>query len=155
MQKPGRASGAPWRAPPGPLPPSLGGPAKLKFALFFRPYVSPLPSEQIPRRLVEAEPDVARVDLTPEDQFLLLGSDGVFESLEDQEACDIVLTLTGASHGRLAGLARLPAVQLHPLEASSAAGGGGRVSPNVGALGDEAGGPPPGAELAFAACYCR
>lgn len=58
------------------------------------------PDFKVPRRLVEAEPDVARVDLRPgSDQFLLLATDGVFDVLSDQEASDIVLGLTAS--GRL------------------------------------------------------
>ncbi|KAL4420335.1 hypothetical protein ABPG77_010240, partial [Micractinium sp. CCAP 211/92] len=48
------------------------------------------PDFKQPRRLVEAEPDVARLELRPgSDAFLLLGSDGLFEQLSVQQAVDI------------------------------------------------------------------
>lgn len=48
------------------------------------------PDFKAPRRLVEAEPDVARLELRPgADSFLLLGSDGLFEQLSAQQAVDI------------------------------------------------------------------
>jgi hypothetical protein len=42
-----------------------------------------------PGRYVEAEPDVARVELSSGDEFLLLASDGLWDVLSDQEACDV------------------------------------------------------------------
>lgn len=41
-------------------------------------------------RLVECEPDVTRHRLTPDDKFILLASDGLWDVLTDQEAVDVV-----------------------------------------------------------------
>lgn len=41
-------------------------------------------------RLVECEPDVTRHHLTPDDKFILLASDGLWDVLTDQEAVDVV-----------------------------------------------------------------
>ena len=40
--------------------------------------------------LVPAEPDVASHTLGPEDRFVVLASDGVWDVLSDQKACEIV-----------------------------------------------------------------
>ncbi|PSC67886.1 phosphatase 2C 24 [Micractinium conductrix] len=50
------------------------------------------PDFKEPRRLVEAAPDVARVELRPgSDTFVLLGSDGLFDVMEPQQAVDLAL----------------------------------------------------------------
>lgn len=49
-----------------------------------------------PLRLVECEPDVRRVQLQVEDEFIVVASDGLWDVLSDQDACDIV---TKSLHG--------------------------------------------------------
>lgn len=49
------------------------------------------PTFKMPRKLVEAAPEVKRVDLEERlDSFVVLGSDGVFDVLDDQAVADIV-----------------------------------------------------------------
>ncbi|PRW59402.1 integrin-linked kinase-associated serine threonine phosphatase 2C [Chlorella sorokiniana] len=58
------------------------------------------PDFKQPRRLVEAEPDVARVELKAgADRFLLLGSDGLFEVLSNQQAVEIALAALQTTGG--------------------------------------------------------
>ena len=39
---------------------------------------------------VTADPEYIEMDLTSEDKFIVIASDGVFEYMENQECCDIV-----------------------------------------------------------------
>ena len=47
-------------------------------------------------RLVESRPDVGRVLLQPEDSFIILASDGLWDVLDDQSAVDIAKVCGGA-----------------------------------------------------------
>ncbi|KAK9829310.1 hypothetical protein WJX72_005079 [[Myrmecia] bisecta] len=49
-----------------------------------------------PQRFVECEPDVTRTPLKPEDSFVVLGSDGLWDVISDQQAVDIVSTVLQA-----------------------------------------------------------
>lgn len=56
---------------------------------------------KVPRRLVEAEPDVARIVLLPQrDAFLVLGSDGLFDVLS---VIQVVQVAQHALHGSTIG----------------------------------------------------
>ncbi|EFN51321.1 hypothetical protein CHLNCDRAFT_141080 [Chlorella variabilis] len=60
------------------------------------------PDFKTPRRLVEAEPDVARVELRPHaDSFMLLGSDGLFDVMSGQEAVDAASRVLASSKANL------------------------------------------------------
>merc|ERR1712232_666221 len=50
---------------------------------------------KVPKPLVIAEPELRVVDLVPEDWAILLGCDGVFDVLSDQEVADIILQEPG------------------------------------------------------------
>jgi serine/threonine protein phosphatase PrpC len=39
---------------------------------------------------VVSEPDFTQVDITPEDRFMVLASDGVWEFISNKEAVDII-----------------------------------------------------------------
>lgn len=41
-------------------------------------------------RLIESEPDVVKLKPTPQDSFVIMASDGLWDVLEDQEAVSIV-----------------------------------------------------------------
>ncbi len=47
---------------------------------------------------MEAEPDVARVELSSADEFLLLASDGLWDVLTDQQACDVARQVLQVGH---------------------------------------------------------
>jgi hypothetical protein len=42
------------------------------------------------RQIITAEPDVVVYDLQPDDQFMIIGCDGIWDCLTSQEACTIV-----------------------------------------------------------------
>ena len=48
--------------------------------------------DQIARRILSAQPDLFALTIRPEDEFLIVASDGVWDVLTNQKACDIVLT---------------------------------------------------------------
>lgn len=41
-------------------------------------------------RFVECEPDVTRMCLTPEDTFIVMASDGLWDVIDDHESVNIV-----------------------------------------------------------------
>lgn len=47
-------------------------------------------SESFDKPILKAEPDIKVQKLTPEDQFLIFASDGLWELISDQEAVDMV-----------------------------------------------------------------
>lgn len=57
--------------------------------------------EPIP--LVEANPDVGHLSMQPDDQFIILGSDGLWDVISDQEAADLVYNTVFQSrkHGQV------------------------------------------------------
>lgn len=55
-------------------------------------------NHKFPKRLVEAEPDVCRIPLTPgKNYFLVLGSDGLFDVLSPGQVGRIVKQMLDAS----------------------------------------------------------
>eukprot|EP00617_Octactis_speculum_P014926 CAMPEP_0185749958 /NCGR_PEP_ID=MMETSP1174-20130828/8656_1 /TAXON_ID=35687 /ORGANISM="Dictyocha speculum, Strain CCMP1381" /LENGTH=479 /DNA_ID=CAMNT_0028426283 /DNA_START=192 /DNA_END=1631 /DNA_ORIENTATION=+ len=44
------------------------------------------PAEQ----MITAEPDIRKIDFTPEDAFIILACDGIWDCMTNQEACDFV-----------------------------------------------------------------
>lgn len=68
------------------------GDAYLKKAEFNKPPLFPkfIQSESFNQPILKAEPAILEQKLTPEDQFLIFASDGLWEYLSDQEAVDIV-----------------------------------------------------------------
>lgn len=48
-------------------------------------------------RFVECEPDVKRTKLGPGDSFVIMGSDGLWDVMDDQTACDIAQVLPPSS----------------------------------------------------------
>lgn len=41
-------------------------------------------------QIITAEPDLVKYDIQPDDKFLILGCDGIWDCLTSQQACDIV-----------------------------------------------------------------
>jgi protein phosphatase 1G len=46
-------------------------------------------------QIITAEPDILTVELTPEDQFMVLACDGIWDVLENQEVVDFILARLG------------------------------------------------------------
>jgi serine/threonine protein phosphatase PrpC len=68
---------------------------------------------------VEAEPDVARVQLRPRaDAFLLLGSDGLFDVMSDQEAVDAAAAALAGFNTRPSSELRSRSCTIPPLAAA-------------------------------------
>ena len=43
-----------------------------------------------PRKLVISDPEIKTIDLLPQDEFLVMASDGLFDVMEDQSVIDTV-----------------------------------------------------------------
>eukprot|EP00658_Telonema_sp_P-2_P017301 TRINITY_DN16703_c0_g1_i1.p2 TRINITY_DN16703_c0_g1~~TRINITY_DN16703_c0_g1_i1.p2 ORF type:complete len:108 (-),score=36.63 TRINITY_DN16703_c0_g1_i1:57-380(-) len=54
-----------------------------------------------PAHIVSAEPEVKVVECTPQDRFIILACDGVWDVLTDQQACHIVLEHMAVSYTHL------------------------------------------------------
>ncbi|XP_071710035.1 probable protein phosphatase 2C 48 isoform X1 [Rutidosis leptorrhynchoides] len=68
------------------------GDAYLKKTEFNKPPLFPkfIQSEPFSQPILKAEPSISELKLTPDDQFLIFASDGLWDHLSDQEAVDIV-----------------------------------------------------------------